>query len=412
MKYLNTETGNAFLAYLERELPRYLDILREMISINSFTGNPAGVNALGDVTTEYFSRLGFSAERVPSSNPSYGHHLVMTKQGKDKKIGFVSHLDTVFTPEEEEQFAFRWRVDGDRAYGPGTVDIKGGTVVAYMTLEAIRHRAPEYFDATTWHILLDASEETESDDFGALCRERLAGAAACLVFEAGLERDGTDYLVASRKGRAEFRVLAEGRGAHSGVAHHRGASALRQIADLILRMEAMTDYDKNLTVNVGRMGGGSQINRVPHEATALVEMRAFDPDVLEQAIARLMEYNGYSSVSSADGSFSCVTRVELVRRVPAWPRNESSDRLVSYWNEAARLMGRRVAIESRGGLSDGNFVWDAVPTIDGLGPAGGNPHCCEHDPGRGKEQEYALRSSFAPKAALNALAIIRLLESE
>jgi len=411
MKYLTTETGKSFLAFLERELPRYIDILREMVSINSYTANPAGVNALGDLTAAYFSRLGFCAERVPSSNPSYGDHLVLTKQGKDKKIGFVSHLDTVFTPEEEDRFAFRWRVEGDRAYGPGTVDIKGGTVVALMTLEAVRHAAPEYFDATTWQILLDASEETESHDFGALCRERLAGAAACLVFEAGLERDGVDYLVASRKGRAEFRVIVEGKGAHSGVAHHKGASALRQIADLILRIEAMNDYDKNLTVNVGRMEGGSQINRVPHEATAVGEMRAFDPAVLEQAIARLMEFNGYSSVSSTDGSFSCVTRVELVRRVPAWPRNESSDRLVSCWNEAGRLMSRRVAIESRGGLSDGNFIWDAVPTIDGLGPAGGNPHCSEHDPGRGKEQEYAIISSFAPKAALNALAIIRLFES-
>ena len=411
MKYLNTETGKAFLAYLERELPRYLDILREMVSINSFTANPAGVNALGDLTEKCFSRLGFCAERVPSSNPSYGNHLVLAKQGKDKKIGFVSHLDTVFTPEEEERCAFRWRVEGDRAYGPGTVDIKGGTVVALMTLEAVRHAAPEYFDATTWQILLDASEETESDDFGALCRERLAGAAACLVFEAGLEQDGAHYLVASRKGRAEFRVITEGRGAHSGVAHHKGASALRQIADIIPRIEEMTDYNTNLTVNIGRMDGGSQINRVPHEATAVGEMRAFDPVVLDQAIARLMGFNGYSSVSSADGSFSCVTRVELVRRVPAWPRNESSDRLVSYWNEAGRLMGRRVAIESRGGLSDGNFIWDMIPTIDGLGPAGGNPHCCEHDPGRGKEQEYAIISSFAPKAALNALAIIRLFES-
>ncbi len=418
MKGSRHDTAGEIRSLLEEGLPRYLDILREMVGINSHTLNPAGVDSLGDRTADLFSEMGFSAERIPSANPRYGRHLLLNRPGDSgMRIGCLSHLDTVFSMEEEERNGFRWRVEGDRAYGPGTADIKGGTVVMLMTLEALRHGAPAVFEAIDWHLLFDASEEMESDDFGALCRARLApagtpGAMACLVFEAGTARGSGHNLVTSRKGRAEFRFRVEGRGAHSGVAHRKGASAIRQMADLVISIEGMTDYKAGLTVNVGSMEGGGQINRVPHLAEARAEIRAFDPEVFDAAVGDIMAFDGYSTVRSADGGFACRTRVDLVRSVPAWPVNVGSDRLFEVWQRAARLLGGDARQEKRGGLSDGNFTWDLIPTIDGLGPAGGNPHCSEADPESGKEQEYAVPSSFIPKALLNAMAIITLVEEE
>jgi len=102
-------------------MPRYLEILRDMVGINSYTLNPSGVERLADYTAGAFSGLGFADERVPSAFPAYGKHLVLSRGGASgRKIGLVSHLDTVFSPEEEERNDFRWRVEGDRAYGPGT----------------------------------------------------------------------------------------------------------------------------------------------------------------------------------------------------------------------------------------------------------------------------------------------------
>jgi glutamate carboxypeptidase len=412
MKHFRSETARQIRSYLENNMPRYMDILHDMVGINSFTQNPDGVNRLADYTAGVFRDLGFDDERVPSAIPSYGKHLVLTRNGQsDKKIGCVSHLDTVFSPEEEERNNFHWRVEGDRIYGPGTEDIKGGTVVMLMTLEALKQTAPELFDNVSWSLLLDASEETESRDFGTLCRERVgASALGCLIFEAGLVRDSNFYVVASRKGRAEFRITAEGKGAHSGVAHKKGASAIAQIADVLGKIEGLTDYDQELTVNVGRIAGGSQINRVPHFAEAHAEMRAFSPAVFDAALAEILRLDGYSSVRSADGGFACRTGVELVRKVPAWPDSPGSLRLLSFWEAAGRLLGVTVHLEKRGGLSDGNYFWDFMPTIDGLGPSGGNPHCSEHAPDGSKEQEYALKSSFVPRAVLNAMAIINMIE--
>ena len=397
--------------YLEQGMPRYLDILRDMVGINSFTLNPDGIGRLADYTAGVFGGLGFSNERVPSAYPSYGKHLVLPRRGSSARtIGLVSHLDTVFPAEEEERNDFRWRVEGDRLFGPGTVDIKGGTVVALMTLEALRHAAPALFEEIAWTVLLDASEETVSDDFGALCVNRLgSGPLACLIFEAGHVRGREFQVVASRKGRAEFRVAVEGRGAHSGVAHDRGASAIKQIAEVIQKMESVTDYGRDLTVNVGRIAGGSQINRVPHFAEAFAEMRAFDPAVLDRGVAEVMALDGLSTVASADGGFACKTAMELVRKVPAWPDNDGSRAILSRWQTAGDLLGSSVLLERRGGLSDGNYFWDRIPTIDGLGPSGGNPHCSERSPD-GKEQEFAVISSFVPRTVLNAMAIIGMIE--
>jgi glutamate carboxypeptidase len=413
MGYNTKETAETMRSFLEKGMPRYMDILRDMVGINSFTLNPDGVNRLADFTVGVFRDLGFADERVQSVNPSYGKHLVLSRTGKSPiVIGCVSHLDTVFSPEEEERNSFRWRIDGDRIYGPGTEDIKGGTVVMLMTLEALKHAAPEAFDSVNWSLLMDASEETESVDFGNLCRERLgADALGCLIFEAGRIRDNIFSVVTSRKGRAELRITAEGKGAHSGVSHKKGASAIAQLADVIGRIEAITDYKHELTVNVGRIAGGSQINRVPHFAEAHAEMRAFSPAVFDKALEQILSLDGYSSVKSADGGFACRTAVELVRKVPAWPDNPASEKLHSFWESAGKMLGVTVNLEKRGGLSDGNYFWDYMPTIDGLGPAGGNPHCSEHSDDGAKEQEYAVKSSFVPKAVLNAMAILGMIRS-
>ena len=120
-------------AFFEGRLPAALDLLRRMVDMNSFTANRDGVNRLGRFTAESFADLGFTAEFVPSVNPDYGDHLVLTRPGRtSRSVAMISHLDTVFPPEEEARNNFRWRVEGDRAYGPGTHDIKGGSGVVYL----------------------------------------------------------------------------------------------------------------------------------------------------------------------------------------------------------------------------------------------------------------------------------------
>src|SRR5262245_7996946 len=235
--------------YFEANLPRYLNLLRQMVAINSFTANPTGVNTLGELTAQYFAELGFEAETVQSVTAEYGRHLALTRPGQSEcKIGLISHLDTVFPPEEEILHNFFWREAGDRIYGPGTVDIKGGTLMIYMMLEALQKFAPDMFETVTWVILLNAAEERGSADFGQLCIDRLgADALAALVFEGGRHFNQTYTVVTSRKGIAVYQIMVNGKAAHAGSAHTQGANAIVQLAHTVLRVAALTDYERDLT---------------------------------------------------------------------------------------------------------------------------------------------------------------------
>ncbi len=400
--------------YLTDNLPAYLNLLQKMVAINSFTANPDGVNHLGQLTAEIFAELGFTAEFIPSIYTGFGQHLVLTRPGKSShKIGCISHLDTVYPPEEEEENDFRWRVEGARIYGPGTADIKGGTVAIYMMLDAIRTFQPTIYDDITWVLLIDASEEDLAEDFGALCRRRLEGpnTLAALIFEGGYMNDAEKefWIVRSRKGMGVFNVQVEGKSAHAGSAHTFGANAIVQMAEVIQRLAALTDYQRQVTVNVGVVNGGTVTNRVPHSATARLEMRAFDPDVYEETIAQILALSGLSTVQSVENGYGCKVQVELERRTLPWPINEATNRLLAIWQEAGAELGLRVKPEDRGGLSDGNHFWFALPCLDGLGIAGGNAHSAERSSDDSKDQEFCLPSSLVPKTLLNVTAVLKLI---
>ncbi len=341
-------------------------------------------------------------------------------------VALVTHLDTVFPPEEEARNDFRWQPEGDRIYGPGTHDIKGGTAMILLVLEALRELAPDVFAATTWKLLANASEETLSEHFGEVCRARLApDTRAILVFEA----EGTGpvvgpggassreprpptparRLVRSRKGRATWRLRVEGRGGHAGNQHRRGVNAVVQLARLVDRAAALTDHARDLTVNPAFIRGGGGLNRVPHEAEAGGELRAFDPAVYAQACGDLRALAGPGDVRAvSDGQPAQVT-VEILSESRPWPRNDGTDRLLALWQQAGADLGERIEGEDRGGLSDGNLLWDLAPTLDGLGPAGDNDHCSERSADGSKLPEHVDVTSFVPKAAVNVLALARLL---
>lgn len=396
--------------YLNALMPAALEMLRRMVEINSYTENPEGVNRLGRFTAESFAPLGFSPEFFPSTNTAWGNHLVLTRKGRSKRsIAMVSHLDTVFPPEEEIRNGFRWEVQDGCIFGPGTHDIKGGTVMMWLVLSAIKEHAPSFFDEITWCLFWNSSEETLSKDFGDVCRTHFdSNTIAALVFEVEGRLGDEHLLVAARKGRATWRIRATGRGAHAGSKHRYGANAVVQLGQIVQRVAALTDHRNGLTFNVGSVSGGASFNRVPHEAFAEGEFRAFLPDVYARGMSQLKALAGVGEIKSVADRFPCHLEVEILDESRPWPRNRDSDQLLSVWQGAGKKLGMSVDIEERGGLSDGNLIWDVVPTIDGLGPFGDNSHCSERSEDGSKVPEYVEVGSFVPKAVLNTLAILSL----
>jgi glutamate carboxypeptidase len=384
-----------------------------MVEINSFTANPEGVDKLARLTADAFAPLGFTAEHVPSENPEYGNHLVLTRKGtSSRNIAMIAHLDTVFPPEEEARNNFHWQQEGDRIFGPGTHDIKGGTVMIWLVLGALQSQAPDVFDRITWKLFWNSAEERFSPDFGDVCKQRFDRyTLGALVFEAE-GRFGTDRLmVLARKGRMTWRVTASGRGAHAGSKHRHGANAAVQLGRTVQRIAEMTDHSRELTFNVGRISGGTVLNRVPHEAVAEGEFRAFTPKVYEEAKAGLLALSGPGDVRSTADGYRCEIQVEVLSESRPWPRNAGTEKLYGFWKQAGDELNIPVNGEERGGLSDGNLIWDLVPTLDGLGPWGDNDHCSERSADGSKLPEYVEINSFPDKALLNVAAILKLADS-
>jgi glutamate carboxypeptidase len=400
--------------YLEERLPDALSILEKMVAINSFTANRDGVNRLGELTAVVFAGLGFESRVVPAMAPDLGDHLVLERPGKDGSsnpvVGMISHLDTVYPADEESRNDFHWRPDAERIYGPGTVDIKGGTAMIYLVLSALQELYEDAFEHTRWILLFNAAEEILDPTFGQVAQSVIpAKALACLVFEGGRLHANRFHIVAARKGMVTYRIESEGRAAHAGSSHATGANAITQLARAVDAVASMTDYERNVTFNVGAFTGGTVSNRVPHYAVAQGELRAYSLEYLDEGVEKLLALQDNHSVSSHEGDFACELRVDIQQRWGPWPPNEASDALLAQWQAAAQDMGAEVVREERGGLSDGNHVWHHVPTLDGLGVSGGNAHCSERSDDGRKDQEYLELPSIVPKATLNVLAVLRLL---
>ncbi|HET9522894.1 MAG TPA: M20/M25/M40 family metallo-hydrolase [Terrimicrobiaceae bacterium] len=397
---------------LETHLPEALAFLKRLVAVNSFTGNRAGLLQSAEIVAEQFQKLGFLPENVPAENPAFGDHLFLNRPGgREAGLVLVTHLDTVYPAEEEARNRFEWLVESDRIYGPGVNDNKGGTAMIWLVLAALREAARDVFEGTSWLIAANAAEEELARDFPETCRARVPrNCRAALIFEAcgGSGRGLT--LVRRRKGSANLRVTVEGRGAHAGSGHREGANAIVEMARLVEQMAELTDYSRDLTINVGSISGGGPSNRVPHHAECNVNVRAFDDSVLQNALDAILSIGkGPIAVRAVSDGFPCRVSIELLSRNPSWQKNAETDALIEIWMRSAKQIGLPLLAESRGGLSDGNYLSQFLPSLDGLGPFGLRGHSSERSPDGSKVPEFVVTSSFLEMGSINFGAIRELM---
>jgi glutamate carboxypeptidase len=325
-----------------------LGLLQELVEIESPTGD---TEAMRERMILELAELGFAIELD-------GAGLRAERRGEGDPLLLLAHIDTVWERGTLERMP--WRVEGERAYGPGVFDMKAGIVVM---LEAIgRSETPRAL-----RVVCTADEEVGSPDGRRLLATAAEGAAAALVVE---PPDGDGHLKTSRKGIGRFRYRITGKPAHSSTPH-KGASAIDALGHLIRRLHDLADPDNGVTLNVGVVGGGTRYNVVAAEAFADVDIRVAtvaDRDRLDAALKAIEPETPGTSLELT----GMWTR-------PAMERSPGAARLF----EAARAHGRTLGLEleetSSPGGSDGNLVAAlGVPVLDGLGAPGGGAHA-EHE---------------------------------
>jgi glutamate carboxypeptidase len=363
------------LAWLAAQRPAMVELLRELVERNSHTANPPGVAAVAAAVEPRLRRLALSPETIPS--PRFGPHLAFAGPAPGAPAFLVGHLDTVFPPGTFEGF----RVDGERATGPGAFDMKGGIVVLLFALEAL-HRAAILARVPVAGLLV-SDEEVGSPESQAILRERARGAACALVLESG--RAG-DLVVTARKGGASARAVARGVAAHAGNEPERGRSAIWSLARFVDRVQSLTDLARGVTVNVGTFHGGTAKNTVPDEARCEIDLRflsAGDGVRLEAALA----------AAARDAALEGTTiQVERASWRDPLVRTEAAGALAREYGAHARAsgLGDGEAPLVGGGSDACTTAAMGIPSIDGLGPRGRGFHTSAEEVDLG---------SLVPKAA-------------
>jgi glutamate carboxypeptidase len=328
---------------------RLVELLRELVEIESPTYS-AGVAAVAERVGEELEGLGADVRLLE------GGHLRAELPGQGTPVLLSGHSDTVWPEGTLAEMPFR--VDGERAYGPGTYDMKAGLVVM---LEAIRLAGD---GRRALRVFLTADEEKGSSTGRALLEEAADGVAAGFVLE---PPSPAGNLKTARKGLGRFTLTIRGRASHAGTHPGEGVSAIEELAHQIQALHALNDEERGRTVSVGVVSGGTSTNVIPPDAEARIDVRisqGADRDRIERALAELRPIDPEAKLELAGGW----TR-------PPLERSEGAAALFARARDYGRELGLDLGEESSGGGSDGNLIGAlGVPVLDGLGAEGAGAH--------------------------------------
>jgi len=357
--------------------PRVLLETEELVAVSSPSGDNAGAGQVLALCTQFLPDEA-RVERLPCSTEICAPDLLATLTGTGSaRIVLLGHIDTVI-PEADHKPVHRV---GERLYGSGTADMKGGVALSLAVARSLAEDSSRFAELA---VLLVCDEEWRTAAFRHT--DRFRGYDACLCFEAG-ERteDGDEGVIVRRKGAATLRVRAVGRAAHSGVAPQNGRNALLALAHAAIAVAGAADPDgpDQLTVVPTVVRSGDVSNVVPAAGELVVDTRSNDTAAFQRVVA---------AIPAEVGGAKLEPHMERV-----WPALDSEQATAPVLRRASELLGRPIVARRRGGASDASHFAATVPlTIDGLGPLGGAAHTPE---------EYIDEGSVADRIAV-ALALV------
>jgi glutamate carboxypeptidase len=356
--------------------------LRTLVDISSPSGDRAGAEQ-AIIAAQALAPPEATVQRLPCSSPDHADDLLLELRGTGRaRVLLLGHLDTVVGHADHRPLT----QDGETLVGSGTIDMKGGDVIALGLLRALAAQSDRFAETA---LLLVVDEEWRTSGLAHV--SRFAGFDACLCFEGGQRGpDGQDSVVVRRKAAGTLRVTGRGVAAHSGSAPDRGANALLALAKAAQVVAARHDPhgDHALTAVPTVLRSGESFNVVPDAGELLCDLRAHDHTVFDMVREAVP--------TAVDGA---TLDAQLIR---VWPGMDSREATAAVIAAAAAALGRDVVAGGRGGASDASHFAPAIPvTIDGLGPLGGAAH---------NPAEHALTASFEPRTQLAAAVLHAVLD--
>jgi len=390
--------------YLLSQRDAMLDLTRELVGIESYATQADGTNAVGDRLCRELEAVGYATERVRGERlppdqrwleefmlPGYDRdrlgfqRLARLAGGGRGRVLVLGDLDTAFPPGK----GFPFRIEGNRAFGPGVADMKGGLTVAVFALKALQ--------ATGLNNLAEITCVFSSDEQGGSldARKPIEDAAkhADWVFCVECAREG-GKIMGSRAQIGVARLEVFGRDAHAGRAYAKGVSAIEAMARKITAIHALTDPKREIFLCVGQVQGGWRRSVIPGHCWATIDVRTPGPEAWSEIEAALRRIADKVELPGSSSKFL------IASHRPGVPWTDKTDRLIAIAREAGRELGFDFGVLRSPAAGSSAFVGPlGLPCLDGMGPLGGDLMT---------DHEYIEIPSLVDRAALLATTMHKL----
>jgi glutamate carboxypeptidase len=348
--------------------------LEAWVNLETPSGAVEHLDRLAAILAHTGREYGLQPELEPVPEVGLNFHGTLEGAGR-AKVALLCHHDTVFPVGTAEDWPFSH--DSRRVYGPGVADMKGGIAVA---MHAARQLAKGPRPFALLEVVSVPDEETRPSQPAVV--DRLAGYDAVLCMECG-RVDGS--VVSARKGGRWFRIHAKGRPAHAGVEPDAGRNAVMALSREAVRLSALHHAREGLTLQITELHGGQNVNTVPADGFLTVDMRGLTMVDLDWAMAEVRRFGTYPDIAFEE---------EDLGGPPPLERTTQVARLAETAIALGERLGHSFGEATTGGVSDGSWTaWSGLPTLDGLGPVGGDDHT---------PFEYAELHTFAPRCGVVA----------
>ncbi len=349
------------LRWFEERREALVQTITQLVEIESPSHDKAAVDQLSALLAGRFEALGGHAKF--HQVPDFGNHLQIDFAGRSgKPILLLGHLDTVYPLGTLANMPCQ--IKNGRLYGPGVLDMKSGVALAMQAIEALRAWNEDILPRPVT-VLLVSDEEIGSHTSRRITESLAKKSAAVLVLEPSYGLHGA--VKTARKGVGEYHIKVAGKAAHSGLDFEKGQSAILELARQIDRISKFADLKRGLTLNVGLVKGGTAVNVVPAEASAVLDVR----------IVKMKDAAGIDKKLRSLKPFNRHCKIEVTGEInrPPMERTAGVAQLYERAKAIAKDFGWKLEEAAVGGGSDGNFTAGlGIPTLDGLGGVGEGAH--------------------------------------
>lgn len=384
--------AEVLLHYMEKHNDEFLAILKKAVLLESPTeGDKGDLKKCRDYFASIFTDIGFDCTVVPSNDSRYGDHLMMELGEGEDQVLFVGHYDTVYS---KGAFGEPWIEKGNKVWGPGVLDMKGGNVQVYMVVKALKelNLLPENKKIV---FFLSSDEEAGSYSSHMHYKELAKKSKAAFVMES-TRGDDPAGLKIGRYGRGNYTFVVEGKPAHSGQEPENAESGLIELAQQAIYLENLTDIENGLAIACTSLqSGNAGWPTVPGDGELTIDARFSRVEMAE-------EYDMlFQSLKPFNDKVKITTKGGIEK-----PPFDENDPLHKDLYELAKDVGKEFGLIMKGiitrGGSDGNFTASVgCPTLDGMGMSGD----FVHQPGKEyiNADQIPIRCAFTARMVMEVL---------